>query len=139
MGNSKFLRFAAGRSDRRQYWACLLIVAFALWNVPRGMGNDPVILGLSLVSLGFALVVWPLTVARRLHDFGRTGWWFLAPVAVGSLAPFAARLGVQASDWLAPAINLSFHLLVGIVPGDEKDNRFGPPPSLQRADLETFD
>ena len=38
---------------------------------------------------------------RRLHDTGRSGWW-----------------------WLVPIVNLIFWAQ----PGDEGENRFGPPP-----------
>ena len=58
--------------------------------------------------LGLQTWVWLVTYAKRLHDWGRSGWW--------SLLMFI------------PIANLAFHVVLQAKKGDAGPNRFGPPP-----------
>lgn len=66
-----------GRAVRSQFWYFVLfsfIVSFVLGIV------DSVLFGRPILSLIFNLVVLFPSIAiavRRLHDLGKTGWWYL--------------------------------------------------------------
>jgi uncharacterized membrane protein YhaH (DUF805 family) len=72
----------AGRSRRAEYWMFTLvntIVMIALM-VVSGSFDDAPSLGGSLLHLAYvaATIIPGFTVTvRRLHDTGRSGWWFL--------------------------------------------------------------
>lgn len=64
--------------------------------------------------------------AKRLHDRGRSGWWaalVLLGVALLWRAPSAARL------LLATPIMIWSVVELGLMPGEQGANRFGPSPS----------
>jgi uncharacterized membrane protein YhaH (DUF805 family) len=97
-----------GRASRAEYWwfvlfAVLAYVAAGI--VAAALENEAptvlVLLGLLLPSLSVAV--------RRLHDKGRTGWWYLI-----ALIPFG-----------------SIVLIVFFAqPGDAYGNKYGPVPGL---------
>lgn len=66
-----------GRARRKEYWMFVLfnvIIGFVLGFI-EGLFGGPGIIGL-LYSL--AVLIPGIAVAvRRLHDTGRSGWWFL--------------------------------------------------------------
>lgn len=73
---SKYAMFS-GRSRRREYWLFVLI-NFMVCISARGVG-DMIGAGVE-ISLVYSLsaVIPSLAVAiRRLHDTGRSGWWWL--------------------------------------------------------------
>ena len=96
-----------------------------------------------LVNAAFCWIGFTL-VSKRLHDIGRTGWWFAGSFAIwlvftvllctGSMVAFGndvldegttARVVVIAATVLplfAALIWLHF------IPGDASENRFGPAP-----------
>lgn len=125
-------KYWAARGGRGEYW---VMVGFFF--------------GMSLLLPGFSTTVaaGPLMIftIRRLHDFGQSGWWAAAPLAVG----LAAGIAMAASPLLAPIIqavllvgSVSFTAFVGLMPGDAGPNRFGETQPLfrrKRPDLsETF-
>ncbi|MFJ9339671.1 DUF805 domain-containing protein [Streptomyces sp. NPDC101733] len=97
-----------GRARRQEYWM------FVLWNIPIvivltvidfALGSYPVItwiytLAVLLPSLG-------LTV-RRLHDTGRSGWWYLI-----SFIPFIGAI------WL---------IVLAATEGNRGQNAYGSDP-----------
>jgi uncharacterized membrane protein YhaH (DUF805 family) len=111
-----------GRAGRREYWAslgCLFAVGLAMEYFPGGP------------KLGSALsIVLMFLQIRRIHDFGRSGWWAVAgtfgplPVAAVLAAASSLEVAVVATILLA----LALMILVGAIPGSAADNRFGPPP-----------
>lgn len=125
---------AEGRISRRRYWAALLALTAlgALgWTLAMLMGRV-----LSLIIVGPMALVWFLAGvcnnAKRLHDFGRSGRWQLAPAGVGVMVGLlAAGVRIEQSttifglDEALLVMFGAFHLALGIVPGDAGANRFG--------------
>jgi uncharacterized membrane protein YhaH (DUF805 family) len=75
----------SGRARRKEYWMftlfniiayiVILIISTALAAIDNSLG---LIGSLLLLLYAFAVIVPSLAVAvRRLHDTGRSGWWFL--------------------------------------------------------------
>lgn len=72
-----------GRASRAEYWMFVLINTLILCTVSLLEG-----LVTGSAKLGFASRAYQLAVAlpfaavyvRRLHDVGRSGWWFWVPV-----------------------------------------------------------
>lgn len=109
-----------GRASRREYWVyvgLLILLSLVLRYAPP------------IVGLVFNMVLIFVQI-RRLHDFGRSGWWAAAAM-LASLVP-AAPLVFLAGEGVAilvgTAIALVLIVLIGALRGDVGDNRFGPPP-----------
>lgn len=143
-----FLLSADGRISRQSFWIGFLIVLGA--NVL--VGWIPLIGWIvSLVSI-YVLVC---LGAKRLHDFGRSGWLQVIPFAglfllvlavamiVGTSAATAAFSGDDdainaaviggvavsvAASALAFLISAAFLLWVGLTPGQPGANKYGEPP-----------
>lgn len=113
----------SGRACRKEYWTYVLFHALAILmlyaislsalvlsaGLEGGLAAVLAIAGtLPLIAYGLGTVVPTLAVVvRRLHDTGRTGWWYLI-----AFVPFGGIV-----------------LLVFMVsPGDPHDNRHGPSP-----------
>jgi uncharacterized membrane protein YhaH (DUF805 family) len=135
-----------GRIGQKDFWIAWLILFVA----GIVLGIIP-ILG-ALISL--ALIYPQVCIyAKRLHDMGKSGWLFLAPLGAtivlvivmffvvgasmfalgsGGADPNAAGLaGAGAAVLFAlliVAINLGFLLWVGLSKGDPGTNQYGPPP-----------
>jgi uncharacterized membrane protein YhaH (DUF805 family) len=117
-----------GRLSRGMYWLLLGITAsMYLWvwmylsiNLLAHNAMNGVILGSLFVA--------------RLHDMGKSGWFVLF---LGVPLLFAAMIGNVLSPESQNAIALlmlsaiaGFVVLLGIVRGDPKPNRWGAPPDL---------
>lgn len=81
----------------------------------------------------------PALLARRLHDFGRTGWWALMAlplVAASSYKTLLVNFHAYGPDawpalgiWEAPLVVCAVLMLATIVvPGDDGPNRYGHDP-----------
>ena len=103
-----------GRSTRKEYWCFYLInmLIYIILNiVDIVLGVYSFEAGIGLLSLIFILVVLIPSLAvtfRRLHDIGRSGWWFLI-----NLIPL-----------IGPIIFLIFMLL----DSQEDENKYGLNP-----------
>lgn len=89
----------SGRASRSEYW---------WWTLVTGIIGIIPILG--WIYAVIALVPSLALIVRRLHDTGRSGWWFFI-----ILVPFIGALCL-----------LIFYLL----PSQEGDNKYGPMPNL---------
>ena len=73
----------SGRARRKEYWFFVLfniIIALALTFIDFSTGLYDVESEIGLLSSLYSLAVLVPSIAvtiRRLHDTGRTGWWFL--------------------------------------------------------------
>ena len=105
----KYVTFS-GRATRSEYWYVVLFgYLLALLIVFLGMIIDSpeLIIGLSTV-LSLILLVPGLAVCiRRLHDTGRSGWWYLLV-----LIPYIGAVA----------------LLVIFCLKSSEDNKYGPKP-----------
>jgi uncharacterized membrane protein YhaH (DUF805 family) len=111
----------AGRASRREYWIYigLLIVLGVVFSY-----SPPAV---NLVMY----LVFTVIMVRRVHDFGRTGWWAWAAAAL----PFSAMLLLMVtSETVASLVSLvitvALMIAVGAIRGDPGANRFGPPPPV---------
>ena len=81
----KYATFA-GRSQRIEYWFFVLFIIaslIALSTVDAALETRRVGEGAGLLSGLFVvgmLIPWLAVLIRRLHDTGRSGWWFLVSV-----------------------------------------------------------
>ena len=111
-----------GRARRKEYWyftlmniliivPAIIIIGF----VSEGLGDDsPVIIGLFILLLVFAVALFIPSLAlavRRLHDTGKSGWWWVL-----GIIPLVSYVG-------------SIILLVYYcTDGDRGSNQYGPDP-----------
>jgi uncharacterized membrane protein YhaH (DUF805 family) len=106
---TKYVEFK-GRASRPEYWWFFLSY-FIVYFLALGIGyalRAGATLGL-LVGLGYFL---PLLAAavRRLHDTGRSGWWYL----IG----------------LIPIVGVILLIVYLASEGNPADNQYGPPPGV---------
>ena len=115
-----------GRNDRTNYWFCFAIflfletLAFGLFLallITTDYGETP--------SLPLTIATWLASMAgiwvncaaaiRRLHDLGLPAWWVIGYLASATFLIFG---------WLVAVI------LLGTLPSQARDNRYGPAPGL---------
>ena len=76
----------SGRARRKEYWMFFLynlIIGIALGFIDGIAGITPPQIKYSLLAAIFSLIVFIPNIAvgvRRMHDTGRSGWWFLLPI-----------------------------------------------------------
>ncbi|MBL8536946.1 MAG: DUF805 domain-containing protein [Hyphomonadaceae bacterium] len=138
-----------GRINRGQFWLGNTLAGMGgvmlVYAVGYGFGAAKETLALSWLSLPFILVAmtwssYALQV-KRFHDRGRSGYWVLAPLAPASMIVGAVLAGI--GDNIKPAlmlpelmlwfailgvINLWFLVDLGMLPGVDGPNKYGPPP-----------
>jgi uncharacterized membrane protein YhaH (DUF805 family) len=121
-----------GRANRREYWVIVgvvLAISFALsFVVPEATS------GAGAAAVTYAQI-------RRLHDLGRTGWWVAAILGLQIVVTLVLllALGLSEDNTLAIAglLTLAPIVLLGALPGQPLENRFGPAPG-QRPLKEIF-
>src|SRR5262245_14723512 len=131
-----------GRINRGTYWAELVagmfitglasIGTYAIVSKVIGSDDAGVWAGLILLLPFYVFVV--AISARRLHDFGCSGWWLLLwPVyffvggATGAFI-WVVYLRQHYSDSIATVLIVASFCLIGGIPGNKETNRFGPTP-----------
>lgn len=97
----------AGRARRREYWVTFLVASGAAYAITSFAGyldvtGDAYLLLFVLSRTTRVLICLPVSV-RRLHDVGRSGWWYLVPLAI---------------------------FVFAFVDGTPGSNRFGPSPKF---------
>ena len=141
-----------GRIDQKDYWLGALIL-FVIGLLASALHILAPLIWLALIY------PWICVIAKRLHDFGKSGWLILLPIVIACLALTAgAVLGVfgaiaafvTGSGWdhpgawgvflgalgaafsfflVAGLAKLVFLIWVGLARGDPGPNRYGPPPT----------
>ena len=152
----KYVGFS-GRATRAEYWwwtlaTTFIIVVFGLL-APFLSGAAGI---LSIAAVLFALATFLPTLAvtmRRLHDIGKSGWWILAWIIIGSVSGIILLSGAVLAFGLALLSDLLGDdrlvaigfvvLIIGLVPyagtllwmiawlarqGDAGSNCHGPYP-----------
>ena len=100
----------------------------------------------ALVSVFFALymgILWMFLNAKRLHDFGRTGWWILGFIVFQNVSRNLARaapkgLALDICCWVETAVELGILVLVACWPGNRERNEYGFPPEYPKTLLGRF-
>ena len=106
-----------GRARRKEYWMFFLfnlIISFLLGIFDGIMGTFSPEAGLGLLGGLYSLAVLIPSIAvtiRRLHDTGRTGWWFLII--------------------FIPLIGAIILLVFMVFNSDEGTNAYGPNPKAE--------
>jgi uncharacterized membrane protein YhaH (DUF805 family) len=145
--------FGVGRISRRTFWlwhtlllAAGLILSFVITLV-FGLGQA-VLPRLLLLLIWIVLAwLWTAQAVRRLHDFGRHGYWaapalllwvgligagiFLPMMAIAALS--WAPYGLMASAAMT-SLGLAALIWLGLKSGDHAANAFGPPTWISHPD-----
>jgi len=109
----------SGRARRKEYWMFFLfnlIISFLLGVIDGVMGTFSPEAGLGLLGGIYSLAVLIPSIAvtiRRLHDTGRTGWWFLLI--------------------FIPLIGAIVLLVFMVLDSEEGTNDYGPNPKVESA------
>ena len=117
-----------GRFGRGMYWFLLGVIAsMYLWvwmYLSINLLDAPYGNGLILLTL----------CVPRLHDMGKSGWFVLfagVPVLFAAMiGPYFSLEGQNTVALLMLSAIAGFVILLGVVPGDPKPNRWGSPPDL---------
>ncbi|MBS9139671.1 DUF805 domain-containing protein [Escherichia coli] len=104
-----------GRSRRKEYWCYRLVVLLCIilfsFIVAVMIGLENIEANADVIKAIFSVVngglIFSATV-RRLHDIGRSGWWFIL--------------------FFIPIIGDIILLIFTVQKGNEGDNQFGPDP-----------
>lgn len=144
------------RASRREFLVYLVLSQLPLmvahwtasWFAP------PAITDAIMLAAAFAISA-PLFAlgVRRLHDFGRSGWWSLPLlILIGrtlilDLINLTAGPPVRSAiegvlsyvDWLATIPAVAVFAAMAAWPGNKATNRFGPAPDGAPAQTETAD
>ncbi|WP_417722459.1 DUF805 domain-containing protein [Salipiger sp.] len=154
-----FRRYAtfSGRASRSEFWWWVLFVvgmSVVLGLADRMLfGADPVTgrapRRLSGVFNLLVLLPWLAVAFRRMHDSGRPGWYYFAPLLVSVGLMFVLLSGIviaTATDvdptgvsllvgGVGAAATMVIHLCMVVLmiwwltrPSDPGENRYGPPP-----------
>lgn len=108
-----------GRARRKEYWMFFLfnlIISFLLGVFDGVMGTFSPEAGLGLLGGLYSLAVLIPSIAvtiRRLHDTGRTGWWFLII--------------------FIPLIGAIVLLVFMVLDSEQRTNAYGPNPKAETA------
>ncbi len=145
--------FGVGRINRRTFWLWHTVLLAAglgfsfLVTVIFGLGQA--VLPRLLLALVWCVLasLWTAQAVRRLHDFGRRGYWaapalllwvgligagfFLPVMAVGG--PSWALYGLMASAAMT-SMGLAALIWLGLKSGDHAANAFGPPTWISHPD-----
>jgi uncharacterized membrane protein YhaH (DUF805 family) len=114
-----------GRASREEYW--MFVILNLIFQIAAGyvdgalttrFGPPQYMFGIISLLYGLMVLIPGLAVAvRRLHDVGKSGWWFLI-----GLIPFINFVGI----W--------FLLYWYVKDSDPEQNQYGPNPKKQGAE-----
>jgi uncharacterized membrane protein YhaH (DUF805 family) len=94
-----------GRKNRAQFWRFNGFLVLSVFGLSLFAGGHEYLIGLYALAM-----IWPSlsNVVRRLHDFNRSGWWWLL--------------------CCIPTVGGIFGLLIGLIKGTDGINDYGPEP-----------
>ena len=104
----------SGRARRKEYWFFVLFnaifaIAAMILDNSLGLAIEDVGYGPIYILYALATIVPGLAVSvRRLHDIGKSGWYFLLA--------------------LIPCVGGIILLVFDLMPGDPGENEYGPDP-----------
>jgi len=112
-------RLFQGRLNRRSLIICsfllgvvcvsgIFLISFLIRYSPIAPVTDALYYPLEYGWLGLVIIVDFSLFVRRLHDFGRSGFWSLL--------------------YVVPLVNVIVSLFLLFYPGDKKANKYGMPP-----------
>jgi len=108
----KYATFS-GRARRKEFWMFYLfyfIIVVVLSIIEQVIGIPGILSG--IYSLALLIPTIAVTV-RRLHDTGRSGWWWFI--------------------WLVPVIGWIVMIVFMVLEGQPSDNEYGPNPKAAAA------
>lgn len=103
-----------GRARRKEYWyftLCNIIISIALGFIDSKIGTFGIKAGVGILGAVYSLAVFIPSLAvfvRRLHDIGKSGWWFF--------------LG------LVPCVGPLILLYFMVKDSQDGENKYGPNP-----------
>ena len=111
------------RTNRATYWMAVGTVVVLMIGLTVIFGKPPHV----------AEVVLIMTGVPRLHDIGKSGWLVLWPLGLellGAIGAFAFLPQESAVQVMGLVMLVIFGLMIwlGCIPGQDFENRFGPPP-----------
>lgn len=107
-----------GRARRKEFWMFMFVhalvsMACGFLDVLLGTWSDDLGSGLFVTVYNFAVLIPVVAVSvRRLHDVGRSGWWYLI--------------------WFVPGIGWLIFLVMMLIDSDEGPNEYGPNPKQEQ-------
>jgi uncharacterized membrane protein YhaH (DUF805 family) len=124
----------SGRMGTAQFFRHCLVAAPFGAVAGFAARNDAALILVAAAFVPYALLV-VSAAARRLQDFGLSGWWYLLVVFVmvgeGHVLPEAAPWPVVRHALVA---GVATFLLLGLIRGMRGENRFGPDPVQDAAE-----
>jgi uncharacterized membrane protein YhaH (DUF805 family) len=141
---------AKGRNNRVRYWQVTGLFFVSMLVIGVGAAQFDESSPLWILMPGVALLVVAVVLfflvnlfnnIKRLHDLGRSGWWYLlvfviyAPVAaLATAAREAHEVGAAAAlSLLEMILTAAILAIFGALPGQSRSNRFGEPPGAPTA------
>ena len=128
-----------GRMGRGGFWVCCaaLVIAAVLFSVAltsglRDLTDDawPIWVLPVLFQL---LISWPIfaVTVKRGHDRGRSAFWTFGVNIAGQFVPWVLRAYErnEGAFWVWAVIGVYALFEYGLLPGDEGENKYGPPPA----------
>lgn len=106
-----------GRARRKEYWyftLCNIIISIVLGYIDAKIGTFSLKAGVGILGTVYSLAVFIPGLAvfvRRLHDIGKSGWWFF--------------LG------LVPCVGVLILLFFSTKDSQDGENKYGPNPKLE--------
>lgn len=136
-----------GRATRTEVWTYFIVgnflAAIASGSLEFAFGEEKgfrqATLGVSIATLAF-LAPYSALMARRLQDFGTTGWLaalfiplFALAALTESATPRLIWVEKTISGWLPSfiiAIGVLASFAIALIPPERTENRFGPDPRV---------
>ena len=125
------------RANRREYWIKALLCLAIMFVIFKALSKmslayDNKVIALVAIGCGLAITLYWLfnVVCRRLHDFGRSGWWIVLFIIIDNmlrnLVLNCTWAGNLWETWTLFAIAIP--IVIGVWPGTHGYNKYGDVP-----------